>query len=65
MEKPAPKQRILIKSLAADSPYFEAEFDKVELLGAESVTYNFGKTGLEIRLPDIQDLPAPLVLKIY
>ncbi len=65
MEKPAPKQRILIKSLAADSPYFETKFDKVDLLGAESVTYNFGKTGLEIRLPDIQDLPAPLVLKIY
>ncbi|MFA7358250.1 MAG: alpha-L-fucosidase [Bacteroidales bacterium] len=65
MEKPLEGQNIIIKSLADGSPFFNGDFDAVELLGAGTVSYKSTKAGLEIRLPDNQALPAPLVLKIH
>lgn len=64
MELPENNEEVVIKSLAADSPYFDQKFDEVEILGNKTASYKFDKYGLRIKLTK-NDLIAPIVVKIY
>jgi len=65
MENPNENEEITIKSLATESPYYQTDFMKVELLGGSIEDFSFTKEGLKVKLLDNQDLAAPLVLKIH
>lgn len=65
MEIPEDNEEINIKSLASDSPYFQNEYDDVELMGGQIKSFTFDNEGLKVELTNNQDLIAPLVLKIY
>jgi len=65
MENPVANEEITIKSLATESPYYQAEFRQVELMGGSIENFSFTKEGLKVKLPNNQDLAAPLVLKIH
>ncbi|WP_370477855.1 alpha-L-fucosidase [Tamlana flava] len=65
MENPKEKEEITIKSLATESPYYQTDFKKVELLGGSIEDFSFTQEGLKVKLLDNQDLAAPFVLKIH
>jgi len=65
MEWPENNEKVLIKSLATDSPYYSEGLDKVEILGGKIKSHKFDKDGLTVELPAERDIAAPVVLKIY
>ena len=54
----------MIKSLATDSPIYEKEIKKVELLGSGKVLFTRDNSGLNIILPKQEPNDIALVLKI-
>lgn len=56
--------KIVIKSLATDSPNYEKEIKKVELLGSGKVSFTRDNSGLNIILPKQKSNDIALVLKI-
>ncbi|WP_167619685.1 alpha-L-fucosidase [Maribellus sediminis] len=64
MELPEKEQNVLVKSLSKESQYYRENFDKVEMLGGDIISYKFDNEGLSITLPDKMDLVAPIVFKI-
>jgi len=65
MELPDSDDKIQIKSLAFDSPYYNSNFKNVELLGYNKISYTFDTDGLTVELPSELSHIAPVVLKIY
>ncbi|WP_167612740.1 alpha-L-fucosidase [Maribellus sediminis] len=64
MELPEKGQNVLVKSLSKESQYYSENFDTVEMLGGDIVSYKFDEVGLSITLPEKMDLVAPIVFKI-
>ncbi len=65
MEVPENNEEIIIKSLASNGQYFQKDFDEVKLLGGQIKSFTFSTKGLMVKLPNNQNLIAPIVLKIY
>ena len=55
---------VLIKSLSKNSPYSNSDFNKVELLGGNDISYSFDNEGLNIMLYEKNRSNMALVLKI-
>ena len=55
---------VLIKSLSKNSLYSNSDFNKVELLGGNDISYSFDNEGLNIMLYEKNRSNMALVLKI-
>ena len=56
--------RVIIKSLASESPYFSDDITTVELLGGNQLNFERTNEGLIINLPEERPNPLSLALKI-
>lgn len=58
-------REILIKSLSANSQYYNDNIKNVKLLGGKVASFTFDTDGLRIKLSDSFKTNMPIVLKIY
>ncbi|WP_321519245.1 alpha-L-fucosidase [uncultured Bacteroides sp.] len=56
--------KIVIKSLSANSPNYDKEIKKVQLLGHGKISFTRDSSGLIVTLPEQKSKNMPLVLKI-